>query len=93
MAQVDADAAGAPMWLRGRRPGDRFQPLGLQGSKKLQDVLVDGHVPRSERDLLPLVCGRRGILWAPGSPPAEWAKVHAGTRRTLRLLAERDLTP
>jgi tRNA(Ile)-lysidine synthase len=88
-AVLDADALGRSVWLRPRRPGDRYQPLGLDHAKKLQDVLVDAHVPRSERDGLPLVCGRGGIAWVAGQPPADWAKVRPTTRRAVRLRARR----
>jgi tRNA(Ile)-lysidine synthase len=77
--------------IRKRRPGDRFQPLGVRGTKKLQDFLVDAHVARSERDGVPLVCGGRGIAWAVGLRPAEWAKLTPKTRRVLRLRATRTL--
>src|SRR5262249_12325433 len=40
---------GAPIRMRNPRPGDRVRPLGLGGSKKLQDVFVDAKVPRAER--------------------------------------------
>ena len=89
-ALLDADALGSALWLRARRPGDRYQPLGLSRAKKLQDVLVDAHVPHSERDALPLVCAGRGIAWVAGQPPAEWAKITSKTKHTVRIRAERE---
>ena len=88
-AFLDANACGARLWLRRRRAGDRFHPLGLRRPKKLQDFFVDAHVPRVERDAVPLVCTERGIVWVVGQRPAEWAKVTPATRRVLRLRAER----
>ena len=38
-------ALALPLTVRGRRPGDRFRPLGAPGTRKLQDVLVDRKVP------------------------------------------------
>jgi tRNA(Ile)-lysidine synthase len=87
LALLDADACGRRLWLRRRRRGDRFHPLGLPEPKKLQDFFVDAHVPRALRDSVPLVCGDRGIAWVVGQRPAEWAKVTAATRRVLRLRA------
>jgi tRNA(Ile)-lysidine synthase len=87
-ALLDASALGGRAWIRPRQPGDRYQPLGMSQPKKLQDVLVDAHVPRSRRDELPLVCTDKGIAWVPGQPPAEWAKVGPGTEQTLRIVAE-----
>jgi len=87
---LDADACGERLWLRRRRPGDRFQPLGLARPKKLQDFFVDSHVPRAERDAVPLVCSERGIAWVVGQRPAEWAKVTPETRRLLCVRAVRE---
>jgi len=56
-----------PLMVRSRRPGDRMDPLGLNGSKKVQDILVDAKVPRSLRHLNPLLVDGAGrILWMPG---------------------------
>jgi tRNA(Ile)-lysidine synthase len=57
----------APLVVRGRRPGDRLRPLGLGGSKKLQDLLVDRKVPRTARDRVPVVVDATGrIVWVVG---------------------------
>ena len=87
VAVLDADACAGRLWLRRRRPGDRFQPLGLSRAKKLQDFFVDAHVPRAERDAVPLVCSDNDILWVVGQRPADWAKMTKKTRRLLRLRA------
>jgi tRNA(Ile)-lysidine synthetase-like protein len=54
--------------LRCRRTGDRLAPTGLRGSRKLQDILVDGRVPVEERDRLPLLVSGDGqtLVWVPG---------------------------
>lgn len=88
-ALVDARAVGERLWLRRRRPGDRFQPLGMPQDKKLQDFLVDERVPRAERNALPLVCAPRGIVWVVGHRLAEWARVRPTTLERLRLRAHR----
>jgi tRNA(Ile)-lysidine synthetase-like protein len=94
LAQLDADAVGASgaLAVRGRRPGDRFQPLGMGGrSKSLQDFFVDARVPAPERDGWPLVVAGAGkgerIVWIPGHRVDERVKQHVGTRRTLALRA------
>lgn len=88
-AWLDADAVGEDLWVRSRRPGDRFQPLGMAGEKKLQDFFVDARVPRAERDAVPLVCGNPGIVWVVGYRIDERARVTEATRRTLRLRFQR----
>lgn len=65
-AAFDADRLKGPLAVRLRRPGDRFWPAGMEGSKKLQDLLVDAKVPRSARGRIPLlVCGD-DIVWVIG---------------------------
>ena len=84
-ACLDAASAGTGLTVRGRRKGDRFQPLGMRQSKRLQDFLVNEKVPRTQRDLLPLVCNGEEILWVVGHRIAETAKVGPRTTRVLRL--------
>ena len=64
---------GAPPMLRTRRPGDRFQPSGMTGTKKLQDFLTDAKIPREQRDHIPLLVSQRGIAWIAGHRLAQWA--------------------
>jgi tRNA(Ile)-lysidine synthase len=75
---VDAAALGTSVTIRRRRPGDRMQPSGMQGTKKLQDLLVDAHVPRAKRDAIPLFETARGIAWVGGLRIAEWARPREG---------------
>ncbi len=58
--------AGGRLGVRNRRPGDRLRPLGAPGTRKLKDLLIDRHVPREERDRLPLLCLGARIAWVPG---------------------------
>ncbi len=60
------------LFVRNRRPGDRFRPFGMTGARKLQDYLVDRKVPRGDRDRLPLVVdGRDRIVWVVGHTVAD----------------------
>lgn len=60
-----------PLLVRGRQPGDRIRPPGLNGSRKLQDLLVDRKVPRGDRDRVPVVVDAAGqIVWVVGHAAA-----------------------
>ncbi len=62
-----ASAVGLPLVVRSRRPGDRIRPVGLHGTKTLQDLLVDRKVPRAERHRIPVVADANGkIVWVVG---------------------------
>ena len=59
--------------VRSVQPGDRFQPLGMKGHRRLQDILVDQKVPAAQRTFIPVVCCENEIIWVPGySIAADW---------------------
>ncbi|MCX8488294.1 MAG: tRNA lysidine(34) synthetase TilS [Opitutales bacterium] len=70
---------------RGRRAGDRYQPLGSPGSAKLSDLLINRKIPAEQREALPVVLSARSILWVPGVPPASFARLEGPARGALRL--------
>ncbi|GAA5446555.1 tRNA lysidine(34) synthetase TilS [Deinococcus depolymerans] len=58
-------------WVRrARRNGDRITLPG--GTRKLSDVLTDRHVPRADRDRVPLLASDQGVQWVGLRPPV-WA--------------------
>ena len=85
-ALIDARLAADGLFVRSRRAGDTFRPLGLGGGRKLQDVLVDRKVPRADRDAVPIVVdGRDRILWVAGHLLAEDARVTDCTQSVVIL--------
>ncbi len=74
-----------PLAWRGRIDGDRYQPLGSPGSAKLSDLLINRKIPAEKREALPVVLAGSAILWVPGLPPAEAARLHGPTKGALRL--------
>jgi len=88
-AHLDMDKVGRKMTVRRRRPGDRFQPLGMNQIKKLQDFMVDSRIPQSWRDRVPLVCSDKQILWVVGWRIDDRVKVTGKTKNILRLQFER----
>lgn len=71
------------------RDGDRMRPLGLGGTKKLQDLLVDAKVPQRVRLATPVVRDGERIVWVAGVRMAEGYKVTGSTVRAVRLTWER----
>lgn len=84
-ASFDINRAGRQLTVRRRRAGDRFQPLGMAHSRKLQDFMVDSAIPRSWRDSVPIVCSPGQILWVAGWRIDDRVKVTTGTQGVLRL--------
>lgn len=52
--------------VRNRRNGDKFQPLGMKGTKKLSDFFIDLKVPVSKRDLILILTYDEEIVWVVG---------------------------
>ena len=75
--------------IRSRRPGDRIQPFGMRGSRKLQDYLTDRGIDEPWRDRIPLLCRGNEVLLAAGVGAGnipEWKKNEAHDR--LRWLGD-----
>jgi tRNA(Ile)-lysidine synthase len=85
-ARMDRTALGLPLTVRNRRDGDRIQPLGLKGSKKLQDVMVDRKIPSELRGRIPIITDRDGPVWIVGHVLSERVKVTDETDTALELI-------
>jgi tRNA(Ile)-lysidine synthase len=82
---LDADTVFFPLWVRARRNGDFFFPLGFGRRKKLQDFFVDLKVPRDERNCVPVVLSGDDIVWVAGHRADERFRVTERTKRFLKL--------
>jgi tRNA(Ile)-lysidine synthase len=89
----DAETIGDYIVVRNFRLGDRIRPLGMAGSRKVQDVFTDQKLPRERRQSWPLIVTSDGeILWIPGMARGGAALVTPATRKVLSLSA-RPLAP
>jgi len=84
-AYLDLDKTGDKLTVRTRRPGDRFQPLGMSQPKKLGEFMIDSKIPQSWRQRIPLVCSPQHILWVVGWRIDDRVKVTASTKQVLHL--------
>jgi len=75
-----------PLKVRNRRQGDRFTPLGLNGSKKIKDYFIDKKIKKSKRDKIPLVVDDNNlILWIVGYHMNDKVKITNKTDNILKL--------
>jgi len=82
---LDAAKLAQTLTVRGWRDGDRMRPLGLEGSKSVQDLFTDAKVPRSLRHRLPVVESEGEIAWIAGVALSDLFKVTTATTRAARL--------
>jgi tRNA(Ile)-lysidine synthase len=86
-AVFDMAALPEKLTVRNFRPGDRFQPLGLAGHKKLKDLFIDKKVPVNARRTVPLLVAGDNILWIAGYGRSRFAAVVPSTPSVLTVAA------
>lgn len=92
-ASFDADKIGdSRIEVREWKPGDRMAPIGMQGSRKLQDILTDQKVPRAQRQQIPVVVCRGEIIWIPGYRTARGWEVQDSDGKAVHVRIEQNRT-
>ncbi|MFP6581408.1 MAG: tRNA lysidine(34) synthetase TilS [Candidatus Hydrogenedentota bacterium] len=82
---IDADKLSGTLAIRFRQLGDRFSPMGMNGTRKLKDYFGDLGLPLEQRDATPLlVCGD-DIVWVIGHAMANEFAVTPSTHRLLQI--------
>jgi tRNA(Ile)-lysidine synthase len=86
-AILDGGRLARELIVRSWRSGDRMRPLGLDGTKSLQDIFVDRKVPRSLRQSLPVVESDGEIAWVAGVALSDRFKLEPGSGSAVRIRA------
>jgi tRNA(Ile)-lysidine synthase len=75
-----------PIVIRTRKNGDRIQPKGMSGTKKIKDIFIDLKIPQAERAGWPIVTdGNGSILWIPKLKKSNFEAKHEALDRFLLL--------
>ena len=83
------DRLRLPLVLRAPKTGDRMQPFGMSGTKKLSDIFVDKKIPGRARAKAFVVADADEILWVVGVTTNEKSRVTAETGKVVKItLAE-----
>ena len=78
-AYIDGAQAGQ-LWLRPRQPGEKMQPLGLNGrSAKLKEIMINRKIPAPQRAAWPIVATMDQPIWLMGHFIDERVRVTAVT--------------
>jgi tRNA(Ile)-lysidine synthase len=86
-AVFDLEMLPRILTVRNFRPGDRFQPLGMAGHKKLKDLFIEKRMPLLLRRSVPLLIAGEEILWIAGYGRSSAAVVRRETTAALRVTA------
>ena len=82
-AFFDLDCVQFPLVVRNFRPGDRFSPLGLDGTQKLKKYFSDHKIPIHQRKKGPILLSEGKIIWVVGHRIDNNVKISPRTRRVL----------
>ena len=86
---LDRDIIKGDVWVRSRRAGDAYRPVG-RGTKSLKKLCNESHLPLAARAALPILTDDDGILMAVGFGCDERVRVTEGTKRVL-VFAEQSI--
>lgn len=84
-AFADADRLGTSLQVRSWAEGDRFQPLGMEGTKRVSTFLTDRKVPPHWRDAVCVLCTPDHIAWVIGFRLDHRVRIRPSTERYARL--------
>jgi tRNA(Ile)-lysidine synthase len=74
-ALMDVAKLVFPLLVRPWQPGDKIQPLGMRGNKKISDLATDKKLNLFEKEKLRVVESDGKIVWVPGLCISEQVKV------------------
>lgn len=84
-ALINVDYANNQLVVRTWQSGDKFQPLGFHGTRKVSDILTDMKVPAHEKESYPILICNQEIVWVPGYRIAEKFRVTDQTKTALHI--------
>jgi tRNA(Ile)-lysidine synthase len=84
------DRITPPLMIRQPAPGDRMQPFGMRGSKKVSDIFVDKKIPGRERSRKMVLYDANEILWLIGITTSEKSRIEEKTEKILKITVEQE---
>ena len=85
---ADADRLGAALSVRTWTDGDRFRPLGLEGTKRVSRLLTERRVPAHRRTGIAVLCTDAHIAWVVGHRLDHRVRVRPDTEHVARLILQ-----
>ena len=87
---IDINKLSAPLILTHWQQGDRFYPLGMQGSKKLSDYFVSQKMSKSDKEHQWILRSGDEIVWVVGRRLDSRFAVSAETKKSLVITIQNE---
>jgi tRNA(Ile)-lysidine synthase len=84
-AYMDYGCIMPPLMIRTLQQGDRIQPLGMPGTKKLKNYFIDRKIPSRCRGQVPLIVDNHSVIWIVGHLLSERVKLTEQTTKILKI--------
>jgi tRNA(Ile)-lysidine synthase len=85
VAYLDAEALSKDIMIRACHPGDRFRPLGMDGTIKLSDYFTNEKVPQLARELWPILVEGDEIVWIVGMRTSHLYRVREDSKVVIKF--------
>lgn len=94
-AYFDLDKLGpsSSLAVRTFRPGDRFQPLGMDNPLKVKDFFISQKIPLESRRSTPLLVSGDFIIWVVGHRIDDRYKIDKNTGKVLKVTVKKSCQP
>jgi tRNA(Ile)-lysidine synthase len=83
---ISADGIKTVFQIRKWKEGDRFCPLGMKGSKKVSDFLIDEKIPSTEKNEQLVLTNSGRIVWVVGLRIDDRFKINSKTKKAIKLI-------
>lgn len=82
---IDRDLLVFPLQLRKWKAGDKMRPLGMQGKKKVSDVLTDLKIARAQKENTFVLLSEGKVVWLVGHRLDDRFKVTDTSKKLLQI--------
>ncbi|MCX6281788.1 MAG: tRNA lysidine(34) synthetase TilS [Bacteroidetes bacterium] len=86
-ASLDFHKLSFPLEIRKWKPGDRFQPFGLKGRKKVSDLLINEKISLPDKENTYVLCSSGKIAWVIGHRIDQNFRITSKTKKIYSLQA------
>lgn len=85
IAFIDFESLKGPLEIDLWQEGDKIQPLGMKGKKKISDILIDQKVPLPQKKHVMVLKSDEEIVWLIGYKFSDLFKVKKDTNKILKI--------
>jgi tRNA(Ile)-lysidine synthase len=88
VAFIDYESLKEPLEIDQWQEGDKIQPIGMKGKKKISDILIDQKIPLPQKKRVMILKSGGEIVWVIGHKFSNSFKVKADTKEIIRIRYE-----